>query len=282
MLLARKQKQIPERLSHYTNMVSLKSILSDKEGKGICLWAFSNKHKNDDKEIRMGEYMLKRVRNVLPTNASLLNQFGGYEDSASISFNEGGVNKHMLGYGHYRLEFDLRDIGVGLLAGGLIDCEYVPESELEEFADEYCNMISSKFNSIPASQEKYGKSFPLVLANLKDFIMMENDIMTKVFGLKEQQWSDEAEWRKVIQLNNQAKIHYFNGKPYVEYYLDKTYLTGITVFCTSDTIGKAQKDADDIRNFIHDREYKAGVKVEIFNESLGETIIWNNDSAITV
>ena len=44
MLLARKQKQIPERLSHYTNMVSLKSILSDKEGKGICLWAFSNKH----------------------------------------------------------------------------------------------------------------------------------------------------------------------------------------------------------------------------------------------
>ena len=81
-------------------MVSLKSILSYKEGKGICLWAFSNKHKNDDKEIRMGEYMLKRVRNVIPTNTSLLNQFGGYEDSASISFNEGGVNKHMLGYGH--------------------------------------------------------------------------------------------------------------------------------------------------------------------------------------
>ena len=273
MIFARKQKGIPKRLFHYTDMVSLKSILSDKEGQGICLWAFSNRHKNDDQEIRMGEYMLKRVRDVLPTNAFMLNQFGGYEDSASFSFNEGRVNKHILEYGHYRLEFDLRDIGVGLLAGGLIDCEYVPESELEEFADEYCDMISSKFNSIPALQEKYGKCFPPVLANLEDFIMMENDIMTKVFGLKEQQWSEEVEWRKVMQLNDQAKIHYSNGKPYVEYYLDKAHLTGITVFCTPDTISKAQKDVEDIRNYIHDREYKARVKVKIFNKSLGETII---------
>lgn len=133
----------------------MKSIPSDQDGKGICFRAFSNRYKNDDQEIRMGEYMLKRVREVLPTSASLLNQFGGYEDSGSISFMEGEVNQHMLKeYGCYRLEFDLRDIGVGLLARGLIDCEYVPESELKEFADEYCEMISHKFNSIPTSQEK--------------------------------------------------------------------------------------------------------------------------------
>ena len=138
MLQSRIQKQIPERLSHYTNLEALKSILSDQDGKGICFRAFSNRCKNDDQEIRMGEYMLKRVREVLPTSASLLNQFGGYEDSGSISFMEGEVNQHMLKeYGCYRLEFDLRGIGVGLLARGLIDCEYVPESELEEFADEY-------------------------------------------------------------------------------------------------------------------------------------------------
>lgn len=133
MLQSRIQRPIPERLSHYTDLNGLKSILSDKEGKGICLWAFSNRCKNDDQEIRMGEYMLKRVREVLPTSSSMLNQFAGYEKSASFSFNEGGVNKHMLEYGHYRLEFDLREIGVGLFSRGLIDCEYVPESKLVEY-----------------------------------------------------------------------------------------------------------------------------------------------------
>ena len=83
------QKQLPERLSHYTRIEELKSILSDKEGKGICFWAFSNRCKNDDQEIRMGEYMLKRVREVLPPSSTILNQFGGYEDSGSISFMEG-------------------------------------------------------------------------------------------------------------------------------------------------------------------------------------------------
>ena len=64
MLQSRIQKQIPERLSHYTNLEALKSILSDQDGKGICFRAFSNRCKNDDQEIRMGEYMLKRVREV--------------------------------------------------------------------------------------------------------------------------------------------------------------------------------------------------------------------------
>lgn len=96
MLQSRIQRPIPERLSHYTDLNSLKSILSDKEGKGICFWAFSNRCKNDDQEIMMGKYMLKRVREVLPTNASLLHQFGGYDNTASVSFMEGHVNKHML------------------------------------------------------------------------------------------------------------------------------------------------------------------------------------------
>ena len=162
----------------------------------------------------------------------------------------GEVNQHMLKeYGCCRLEFNLRGIGVGLLARGLINCEYVPESELEEFADEYCEMISHKFNSIPTLQEKYGKYSPLVFAHLGDFFMMENDIMTKVFGLKEQQWSEEREWRRVLPLNDKAEILYCNKKPYVEYYLDKKYLTGITVVCSPDTKGGAQKDADDISNY---------------------------------
>ena len=96
MLLSRKQKPIPERLSHYTGMEALKSIFSDIEGKGICFRAFSNKYKNDEQEIKIGEYMFKRVLEVLPSGVSLLHQFSGYENSASISFMEGEVNQHML------------------------------------------------------------------------------------------------------------------------------------------------------------------------------------------
>ena len=96
--------------------------------------------------------------------------------------------------------------------------------------------------------------------------MMENDIMTKVFGLKEQQWSEEREWRRVLPLNDKAKILYCNKKPYVEYYLDKKYLTGITVVCSLDTKGGAQKDADDISNYISERNYKATVRVEVYGK----------------
>ena len=265
MLLSRKQKPIPERLSHYTGMEALKSILSDIEGKGICFRAFSNKYKNDDQEIKIGEYMFKRVLEVLPSGVSLLHQFSGYENSASISFMEGDVNQHMLDeYGHFRLEFDLRKIGIGFLTGGLVDCEYVAESELEEYADEYCEMISAKFNSIPALQEKFGKVSAQPFNSLIEFFMMELDIMAKVVCMKDKKWGDEKEWRKVFELKHDNNVLYHDGKPYIQYYIDKAMLTGITVFCSSKTTDKAQKNADDILQYIAERGYNAKVQVEIF------------------
>lgn len=255
------QKQIPDRLYHYTNIESLKSILSNKDGKGICFWAFSNKCKNDDQEIRMGEYMLKRVLNS-PTypHESLLHELSDYENTGSVSFMEGNVNQHMLDvYGHYRLEFDLRDLGVGLIHGGLINCEYVAESELVEYADEYCKMICDTYNSIPRFQNKYGKMSRTSISTLLSFYDMEFDIIWKVFGLKEEKWSVEGEWRKVIKF--QDEIHFFNGKPYVNFYLDKKMLKGITVFCSTNTILNAKKDAVDITKYILDRGYEAEVKI---------------------
>ena len=263
MLQSRIQKQIPERLSHYTNKEALKSILSDEGGNGICLWAFSNRLKNDDQEIKMGEYMLKRVREVLPS-ASLLHQFGGYENTASFSFMDGEVNEHMLEYGHYRLEFDLSKLGIGLLTGGLVDCEYVAENELEEYADEYCDLISSTLNSIPRLQETYGKMSAPPVNNLIEFLMMEMDIMAKVICLKEQKWSEEKEWRKVFEMKPKESIHYYNGKPYMEFYLDKSTLTGITVFCSTDTLDKAKVEEKTITHYISERGYNANVRVEVF------------------
>ena len=265
MLQSQIQRPIPERLSHYTNLSALISILSDQDGKGICFRAYSNKCKNDDQEIVMGKYMLERVLEVLPSGASLLNRFGGYEDTGSVSFMEGEVNEHMLEYGHYRIELDLREIGVGLLTNGFIDCEYVSKNQLEEYADEYCEMISSTFNVIPKLQEKYGKYSPQVFFNLGHFFMMEIDIMSKVVSVKEVKWKEEKEWRKVIQYkNNEAHLHYCQGKPYMNFYLDKNMLTGITVFCSNDNKDQAQRDADDIRKYILERGYMAKVSVEVF------------------
>ena len=267
MLQSRIQKQIPERLCHYTSIEALKSILSDKEGNGICLWAFSNKCKNDDQEIKMGEYMLERVKEALPTKSSLLFELGGYDNTASVSFMEGDVNQHMLDeYGRFRLEFDLRKVGIGILSDGLVDCEYVAENELKEYADEYCELISGTLKSIPKLQEEYGKTSAPPINNLIEFLMMEMDIIAKVFCIKELKWRDEKEWRKVFELRpEKAIIHYLNEKPYVEYHLDKSFLTGITVFCTSDTLDNARKDADEIVHYISERGYKADVRVEIFD-----------------
>lgn len=270
MLQSRIQKQIPKRLSHYTTIEALKSILSDNEGKGICLRAFSNKCKNDDQELKMGEYMLNRVRSALSTHASLLHCLRGYENSASVSFMEGDVNQHMLDtYGRYRLEFDLRKIGIGVLFNGLVDCEYVSENDLKEYANEYCKMIRRALNSIPKLQERYGKMSAPSFYKTIDFLMMEQDIIAKVFCMKELKWRDEQEWRMVLGVNDNV-IHYYDGKPYVEYFLDKTELTGITVFCTNGNLKAAQNDASEIECYISERGYNADVRVELF----GKVTLW--------
>ncbi len=269
MILSEIQRPIPERLFHYTNLEASKSILSNQEGRGICLWAFSNKVKNDEQEIKMGEYLLKRIVGVLPPNSSLLHHFNGYENTASVSFMEGSVNQHMLDeYGHIRLEFDLGFEGSGLLSNGLIDCEYVAESQLEDYANEYCEMIYNTYHSIPTQQIKYGKFSIPATNSLFDFIMMELDIITKVFRLKEEKWRKENEWRKVFELKSDgARVYYHGKKPYVKYFLDKSKLIGITAFCTpNNTSENAQKDADIILNYISNRGYDAKVQVESFVE----------------
>lgn len=65
------QRPMPSRLSHHTSFDSLKGILSNQEGKGICFHAVSNMYKNDKEEISMGEYILKYVRDVFHTESIL-------------------------------------------------------------------------------------------------------------------------------------------------------------------------------------------------------------------
>lgn len=88
--------------------------------------------------------------------------------------------------------------------------------------------------------------------------------MAKVISLKELKWSQEKEWRKVIEFKEGAEVFEFNGKPYTKFYLEKKYLTGITVFRTPDSLDKAYSDADGIKEYISKRGYSAKVMVEMF------------------
>ena len=97
--------------------------------------------------------------------------------------------------------------------------------------------------------------------------MMELDIIGKVLGLKEQKWSEEMEWRKVFEFKNKDEICYHEGKPYLKYYLDKHFLTVITIFYEDGGLTEAQEDADEIRSYITERGYHAKVCVEVFERN---------------
>ena len=218
MLATQIQRPIPKRLCHHTSLEAVKSILSDEDNQGICLRLVSNKCKNDDQEIKMGEYMLERIKEVIPPEVTILHKLKGYNDSASFSFMEGETTIGMLKkYGHYRLEFNLNCcVDVGLF-GGLVDCEYVPQNRLKDYANDYCMLMRNKLDEI----KKYNKEdcISLILASLDitSFIGYEMDVLAKVFSIKEVKWREEKEWRLVNSLeDNKSNVCYTaDAKPYI-------------------------------------------------------------------
>lgn len=265
MLKSKIQEPIPERLSHHTNLNACKSILSDSEGKGICFWVISNQCKNDNQEIKMGKYMHERIKEVALEH-SLLQQFGGYESSASLSFMEGESSTGMIEkYGNIRLEFDLRKhVSLGALTGGFMNCEYVAEDELVKYADEYCALLQHQQESIPKLQEMYGKHSPFAFNALGEFLMMEMDIMYKVFTIKEKKWSEEKEWRQVLQLNegdSDIKLTP-DGRPYKEFFLPKEALTGVTILYQQEPFA-ITNEKQDLEIFLKGNGYKVPLKTQL-------------------
>lgn len=265
MLSSKIQAPIPDRLSHHTKLDACKSILSDANGKGICFWVISNQFKNDDQEIKMGKYMHERIKEVALEH-SLLQQFGGYESSASLSFMEGESTSGMIEkYGNIRLEFDLRKhVSLGPLSGGFMNCEYVAEDELVAYADEYCALLKHQQESIPKLQEKYGTHSSFAFNALSGFLMMEMDIMYKVFTIKEKNWSEEKEWRQVLLLKEDDKdIKYTpDGRPYKEFYLPKEALTGVTILYQKEPF-EFIKDKQELDFFLKSKGYNVKVKTQL-------------------
>lgn len=247
MLVTKVQQKIPSKLCHHTSLDALFGILGKDN---ICFWAVSNLRKNDDQEIQMGEYMLNRVREVVP-NLSLLQKFGGYYESASISFMEGDSDAQMISkYGRYRLEFDLRGhVSHGPFTGGFMMCEYVCTDELEAYADEFCDCITHYIQLAPEN-----------VGALMEAVSMEYDAMYKVFTIKEEQWSNEKEWRQIVHLKEGEEDVYYTkeGKPYKNYYFPKEALTGVTIFCKSneDYSSEIQK----IKSFLKLQGYDVPVR----------------------
>lgn len=250
MLEIKEQRPIPTCLSHHTTLEACKSILSDDEGKGICFYVVSNKHKNDDQEIKMGEKMFKRVRDIVPEK-SLLNNFRGYEDSASLSFMEGESTIGMMKkYGHIRMEFDLRN-NIPTELFGYIDCEYVSENNLEEYINDYCVFVKQKCKNLNHWD------------NFLSFLMLEIDIMLKVFSIKEEKWREEKEWRIIEQLKEDDSDIYLtsNGKPYKKSYFSKDVLIGITILYDKDPFG-FEAEKIELENYLKEKGYNIPIKMQ--------------------
>lgn len=253
MIKEKRQAGIPSRLSHHTTFEGLKGILSEIGSKGICFRAVSNRYKNDEQEIKMGEYMLQYIRENISFESSL-NHFDGYNESASISFMEGeSPSKMETDYGRFRIELDLRNhVRLGLNTFGFfIDCEYVSKEDLKVYTIEY----TSKYKRCIERLESSSKKNP---DGLIEMINIINDLKYKVYALKELKWAEENEWRIIVPLKETDLETLWTeskpSKPYQNFYLPKDSLTGITIFFDQSNESVTLSEYKEIENFLRERE----------------------------
>jgi len=262
-------RSIPELLSHHTHFDSACSILGVLDEKDeICIRAVSNKTKNDPDEIKMGGYMHKKVCEYLNANGrkSMLQQFRGYENSGSVSFMEGKSSVYMIeNYGKIRLDFDLRS--VFSKNNYFYECEYVDKNDIADYANEYISRFENNWNNIVSA--KSGSSNNPVGGFVINRIMMEEDIMAKVFCIKEKQWECEKEWRKIESLNEtDTNVLYDDKKrPYKNVYIPKSALKSVVVFCKTGNILKGIRDCLAIRKILCKKGYTAKLKLRRYTKN---------------
>lgn len=257
MLITCRQKEIPHKLCHHTNIDGFKGILScDVPTHGeICFRAVSNKYKNDAREIEMGGYMQKVIKAALDKIGvkSILQRINRYENSASVSFMEGETNRHMVKeYGEIRLEFDFNEFqSIGI---DFMDCEYVHPIEIKSYAKEYAKLITETYSGIQYSQEHYGKYSDESFNGLYSFLEMETDIILKIFALKEYKWHNEKEWRRVEFLDESLpevmRTFGEDSSPYKNTYYPRESLTGVTVFSKSPFYKPSNILVEEVRDYL--------------------------------
>lgn len=239
MLGSQVQREMPSLLGHHTKFDALCSILTNGIGKDqeVCLWAFSNMCKNDSEEINMGLRLQSLVNDKLKTisDASLFQKAGGYKESASLSFMEGESTEYMKRmYGSFRLNFDLRGIEQFGFAD-FLDCEYVPASELDSYGKEYAEMVFDLYSGLLSKKDSPKRFAPEHLFKVIEYLYMDIDLVRKPLIIKEARWSEEREWRKLLQIKpNDKDICYSGEKPYKKVYYPLSSLKDITILFEQD------------------------------------------------
>lgn len=262
------QRPIPPQLGHHTNFAALKSILTTgiDEGNEICLRAVSNLKKNDSQEIHMGltiQNAAKEAFTRIGEEHSMFQKTGDYEKSASISFMEGESTPEMLDkYGCYRLDFDLTDVETFGFTD-FLDCEYVKFEDLEDYANEYAQTVFSKYSYLLNNKDRYPKSDPRLINPVLAFLMMDIDLCRKPLIVKEWQWHNEREWRKIIQLiDDDDDIHYTpEGKAYKNVYYPLNSLTSITVLAKEKERDEIYKRILELQTFLQSVENLKHLKI---------------------
>lgn len=262
MIKERQQAGVPSRLNHHTTFEGLKGILSEVDSKGICFRAVSNRYKNDDQEIRMGEYMLKHIRENISFESSL-NHFDGYNESASISFIEGESPKKMADdYGRFRIELDLRNhVRLGLNTFGFIDCEYVSKEDLKAYTIEYTSKYKECIERLESSSKKD-------IDGIIEMINIINDLKYKVYALKESKWAEENEWRIIIPLKEtDPETLWTEGKPskpYKNFHLPKECLLAVTVFSKDESIGTSERQ--EVEQYLREKNCNIPIKLVMIQD----------------
>ena len=257
MIKERQQTEIPSRLSHHTTFEGLKGILSEIDSKGICFRAVSNRYKNDDQEIKMGEYMLQYIRENISFESSL-NHFDGYNESASISFIAGeSPSKMEMDYGRFRIELDLRNhVRLGLNTFGFIDCEYVSKEDLKTYTIEYTSKYKRCIERLESSSKKN-------IDGLIEMINIINDLKYKVYALKELKWAEENEWRIIVPLKETDPETLWTeskpSKPYKNFYLPTECLLAVSVFAKDESIGISE--CQEIERYLREKKCYIPIKL---------------------
>lgn len=231
-------RNIPNALFHYTSVDNFKSIIqsNNEDGKEICFWAFSNRYKNDECELKYGKKIHEMVCTELKDKNKLEYLDKPKDECYLLSFSKVElsfimIERYCKGNSCIRLDFDFTDI---LNPQKILPCEYRYSSEL----DDYATMFREKYNELFELQSDFKNSNSKNLFDILNMCMEETtlkySLKEKIYTIKEKtEWENEQEWRMILFPDESNQVYKDNnGHPYVKKYFPIKCLNSVCLFNT--------------------------------------------------
>ena len=260
-IVAASYRPVPERLYHYTGGAAAFNIICGGSGKDkeICFWLKNAKSKNDAAELKLGAALVDELKKYMRRNkrSSLINEVNINPDFVYVnSFTEGeDVTEHMLGYGHFRLEFDLRACKY---KSNIRECTYFQEKDIDELVAHYCSVFHRDWQLISGERKDINV--------LCDYLMEEMSAMMSIPLLKHQdEWEEEKEWRHVLhrQPTDNRIFATPDGSFRMKVYYPASTLTGITCFTTEVKKNEDFRFYDKIKHWVETNNWETQVKLKM-------------------